>query len=244
MMPPPRVSHLPPEMELTVVGHGMNAAELEANPAFSSYFVQDLNADGRLARLADASFDAVLCCAGLQYLRRPEHVLAEVARVVRPGGLVILSFSTHSFEEKATRAWLSRKTLQEKRELTKRWLAAGGLNCISEIVRDPLKECDLAGERTIFDPFCCIIADKSSAELTTAAIVSPALVEMDAGQGVAGAALERWRMAYNQMARDAEAMGIPASAVPSMPVDADEETVRQARDLLRGIIASFVSSGL
>jgi CRP/FNR family transcriptional regulator len=63
----------------------------------------------------------------------------------------------------------------------------------------------------------------------------------DAG---AAAALERWRIAYDQMARDAQAMGIPASAVPPLPAEADAEAVRQARDLLRGIIASFVSSGL
>src|SRR3712207_1960313 len=38
------VSHLPEEVEYTeVIGHGMNAEELAANPRLSRRFVQDLN---------------------------------------------------------------------------------------------------------------------------------------------------------------------------------------------------------
>ena len=51
-------------------------------------------------------------------------------------------------------------------------------------------------------------------------------------------------LSMEELAAVAEAMGIPSSAVPSLPADAEEEAVRRARDLLRGMIASFVSSGL
>jgi hypothetical protein len=38
------VSHLPADVaHETVVGHGMNAEELAANPRLSRWFVQDLN---------------------------------------------------------------------------------------------------------------------------------------------------------------------------------------------------------
>lgn len=48
-----------------VIGHGMNAEELAANPRLDRWFVQDLNADFELP-LADTAFDAALCCVGVQ----------------------------------------------------------------------------------------------------------------------------------------------------------------------------------
>src|SRR5579872_2473552 len=51
------VSHLPPEIDYDdVVGHGMNAEELKANPRLTRFFVQNLNSDPLLP-LADASID-------------------------------------------------------------------------------------------------------------------------------------------------------------------------------------------
>jgi SAM-dependent methyltransferase len=38
----------------------------------------------------DESVDAVLCERVFQYLARPEHAIAEIARVLRPGGRVVL----------------------------------------------------------------------------------------------------------------------------------------------------------
>ena len=60
------VSHLPPDLPLAeVVGHGMNAEELRANPRLTRWWVQDLNRDPALP-LADGSLDALLCCVGVQ----------------------------------------------------------------------------------------------------------------------------------------------------------------------------------
>src|SRR5580704_4211504 len=79
------VSHLPDEAAYgEVIGHGMNAEELAANPRLSSWFVQDLNQDPAL-RLADASLDAATICVGVQYLQQPIAVLREVRRTLRPG---------------------------------------------------------------------------------------------------------------------------------------------------------------
>jgi len=101
------VSHLPADVALgPVTGHGMNAAELAANPALSERFVQDLNRDPALP-LADMRFDAALCCVGVQYLQRPVEVFAEVKRVLRPDAPFVVSFSNRCFPTKAVAIWRS-----------------------------------------------------------------------------------------------------------------------------------------
>jgi SAM-dependent methyltransferase len=88
---------------LTVLG--MNAAELAANPQASDSVVHDLNADPRLP-FPDASFDHAVCCVSIDYLVRPVDVFADAARVVRPGGLFVCTFSNRLFPTKAIRGWL------------------------------------------------------------------------------------------------------------------------------------------
>jgi len=99
------VSHLPPDIEYgEIIGHGMNAEELAANPRLSRWFVQNLNREPNLP-LADASIDAVTMCVSIQYLQQPVAVLREVARVLRPGGSVTISFSNRCFWTKAVAVW-------------------------------------------------------------------------------------------------------------------------------------------
>ena len=99
------VSHLrTPPRSLTVLG--LNAVELAANASAQTRVVHDLNADPALP-FADASFDAVLNCVSIDYLVRPVEVLAEVARVLRPGGVSVCTFSNRCFPTKAVRGWLS-----------------------------------------------------------------------------------------------------------------------------------------
>ena len=99
------VSHFRvPPRRLTVLG--LNEVELAANPAAAERVVQDLNADARLP-FADGSFDAVVNCVSVDYLVRPVEVLAEVARVLRPGGLSVCTFSNRCFPTKAVRGWLA-----------------------------------------------------------------------------------------------------------------------------------------
>ena len=99
------VSHLPEEMGFArVVGHGMNAAELSANPRLTEWFVQDLNREPALP-FADDSLDAAMICVGIQYLQRPIEVLASVRRVLKPGAPLIISFSNRCFPTKAVAVW-------------------------------------------------------------------------------------------------------------------------------------------
>jgi SAM-dependent methyltransferase len=101
------VSHLPADLRTAeVIGHGMNAEELAANPRLGRWFFQDLNAHPILP-LASASLDAALCCVGVQYLRRPVDVFADVRRALRPGAPLIVSFSNRCFPTKAVAIWRS-----------------------------------------------------------------------------------------------------------------------------------------
>ncbi len=98
------VSHLP-ELEFAhVEGHGMNREELAKNPRLDNYFVQNLNQNPKLP-LNNEDFDAVLITVSVQYLQYPEAIFAEIYRVLKPGGIVIVSFSNRMFAQKAIAIW-------------------------------------------------------------------------------------------------------------------------------------------
>jgi hypothetical protein len=109
------VAHLPPEIGYTeVIGHGMNEEELAANPRYERRFVQDLNENPNLP-LADETVDAAAICVSIQYLADPVAVLGEVRRVLRPGGVVAITFSNRCFPTKAMAIWLGLGDEQHRR---------------------------------------------------------------------------------------------------------------------------------
>jgi SAM-dependent methyltransferase len=129
------VSHLPQSFHGTVTGHGMNAAELAANPRLTTSFVQNLNMTPKLA-LPEASFDAALCCAGVQYLTRPDAVFADIARVLRPDAPFIVSFSNRCFPTKAVAIWRALDG-NGHAQLVEHYLArAGFTNICSHLLSD------------------------------------------------------------------------------------------------------------
>lgn len=99
------VSHLPEELQFDhVEGHGLNAEELTRNPRLNHHFVKNLNENPQLP-LPDQDFDAVLNCVSVQYMQYPEAVFSEIHRVLKPGGVAIISFSNRMFFQKAIQAW-------------------------------------------------------------------------------------------------------------------------------------------
>lgn len=94
------------EPPTNLVALGMNETELSRNAAAASWVVHDLNVDPRLP-FGDASFDAVTCCVSVDYLVRPIEVFADVARVLRPGGQFVVTFSNRCFPTKAIKGWLA-----------------------------------------------------------------------------------------------------------------------------------------
>ena len=140
------VSHLP-SLELgQVVGHGMNAAELDHNDRLDESVLRDLNADPSLP-FSDTAFDAVLCAVSVQYLKYPGAVFSDIERVLRPGGVCVTSFSNRMFPEKAIRAWRTR-SMDERALLVARYLEETGFGELT-VVREP----DRPG-----DPFYAVVA--------------------------------------------------------------------------------------
>ncbi len=117
------VSHLPEEMEFAhIEGHGLNSEELERNPRFNHYFVQNINENPQLP-FQDQDFDAVLNCVSVQYIQYPEAIFSEIHRILKPGGVAIISFSNRMFFQKAIQAW--RDAAEPTRvELVKRYFAS------------------------------------------------------------------------------------------------------------------------
>ena len=131
------VSHLPPEIEYgRVVGLGMNAEELAANPRLDRWVVHDLNASPVLP-FTDAEFDAGSICVSVDYLISPIEVLRDVGRVVKPGGPLVITFSNRCFPTKVIAAW---QTLDDEGhvELVARYFeAAGNWTNIERLDRSP-----------------------------------------------------------------------------------------------------------
>lgn len=98
-------SHLPGTAQPDrVVGLGMNAAEMADNPQLDTFLVHNLNERPTLP-FATAEFDAAVCTVSVQYMTQPIAVFQEVNRVLKPGGLFVLSFSNRCFPTKAIAAW-------------------------------------------------------------------------------------------------------------------------------------------
>lgn len=135
-------SHLPSDLNPTkVVGLGMNAEEMSDNPQLDEYVVHNLNRKPILP-FGDATFDAAFCTVSVQYLTQPREVFREVERVLRPGGVFIVSFSNRCFPTKAVAIWLSMNNEQHV-ELVKTYFAHGG-NWVNVDHRAKL------GKRTLF----------------------------------------------------------------------------------------------
>jgi ubiquinone/menaquinone biosynthesis C-methylase UbiE len=70
----------------------MNEYELSQNKQLDSYDVRDLNVNPAFP-YPDGSFDVVTCVVSIDYLNQPDKIFAEIGRVLRPNGKVIISMS-------------------------------------------------------------------------------------------------------------------------------------------------------
>ena len=119
------VSHLPDEVAFSrVIGHGMNAEELAANPRLDDWFVQDLNTEPALP-LDASSVDAACLCVSVQYLQQPVAVFGEVGRVLRPGGPLVVTFSNRCFPTKAVAIWQALDGANQQRLVSTYFAQAG-----------------------------------------------------------------------------------------------------------------------
>ena len=153
-------SHLPDDLSLdglTVLG--MNEEELRQNSRATQTVVHDLNRESRLP-FADGSFDAVICTASVEYLIDPLAVLAEVKRVLRPGGSLAISFSNRWFPPKVIRVWPELHEFERLALVSHMLLATGGFERISTLSRRwlPRPEDDPHHELFYSDPLYMVRA--------------------------------------------------------------------------------------
>ncbi len=87
-----------------MVGLGLNAAEMQANPDLDEYVIHNVNEEPVLP-FEDESFDAVVITVSVQYLKRPVETFQQVNRILKTGGLLIVTFSNRMFPTKAVRIW-------------------------------------------------------------------------------------------------------------------------------------------
>jgi SAM-dependent methyltransferase len=118
-------SHIPPRIQSgRIVGLGLTEAALRQNSLLNEFIVHDVNANPRLP-LPDHNFDAVTLVSGMAYVQQPVELLEDVARILRPGGLLAIVFGIVSFFDQTDAAWYS---LDEDRrvDLVKAYLLKTG----------------------------------------------------------------------------------------------------------------------
>lgn len=100
------ISHLPPDVSYHEVhGLGMNSEELAANRQLNHWVVQNLN-ENPVLPYNDNRFGAVTICVSVDYLTQPIAAFKEIYRVLKPGGVLIITFSNRCFPTKAIALWL------------------------------------------------------------------------------------------------------------------------------------------
>ena len=156
------VSHLPEQISYgEVIGHGLNEAELRANPRLNRYWVQNLNVDPRLP-LPQDSVDVSLIVAGWQYLQQPEPVAEELFRCTRAGGQLLVAFSNRMFFTKAPLIW-SEGSDRDHLAYVAEVLVAQGWTISGVIAADTPAPPPLGWLGAKGDPFFCVIAAKPAA---------------------------------------------------------------------------------
>jgi ubiquinone/menaquinone biosynthesis C-methylase UbiE len=74
------------------------------------------------------SSSEVVMAVSIQYMQRPVDLLSEAFRVLKPGGVLIVSFSNRMFFTKAIEVWRSQRNMK------------GLVNLVLNYFRDPWKQ--------------------------------------------------------------------------------------------------------
>ena len=152
------VSHLPMDVSYgRVTGLGMNADELAANPRLDGWVVHDLNAEPRLP-FAEGTFDGATCCVSIDYLVQPVAVLRDLARVLRPGAPLVVTFSNRRFPTKVIALWEALDDAGHARLVEQYLREAGGWDAVIALDRSP----------GTGDPLWAIVAHRAGSKMSAA----------------------------------------------------------------------------
>jgi len=236
------VSHLPQDVKYEqVVGVGMNEAELRSNHMLDQYFVLDVN-DNQNLPFDSASFDAVLLAFTIQYLTHPERLLAEIKRILRDDGVVIISWTKHCFRSKAISAFLDRDE-EGRMKFVQDLLVHAGYTV--NVHRSSILNREFRGS----DPLYALSARKSAPGVSGGRVEQDDAGEDMMEQGAVGVQPDSslvWRERIMELAREAEGLGIPRSAMglDELGDRPSKEEVQAAMSHIHAIIASRLSSNL
>lgn len=98
-------SHLPETLHLKKLsGLGLNAEEMGKNEVLNDWVVHDLN-ENPVLPYDDESYDAVICTVSIEYLIDPETVFKDIGRILKSGGVFVVTFSNRWFPEKVINIW-------------------------------------------------------------------------------------------------------------------------------------------
>jgi len=101
------ISHYPDDMRAKRVAiTGMNERELVANRQATEHVAKNLNIDPKLP-FGNNEFDFVTNVVSVDYLSKPREIFNEMHRVLKPGGVAIMSFSNRCFANKAIAMWVA-----------------------------------------------------------------------------------------------------------------------------------------
>jgi len=98
-------SYLPDNFKnIDVTGLSIKQQDLQSNPALNQYTLHDLNKQPELP-FDDQQFDAIICAFSVEYMTQPIKVFQEAARILKPGGVLLVSFSERFYEKKVIGLW-------------------------------------------------------------------------------------------------------------------------------------------
>ncbi|KAG9144081.1 hypothetical protein Leryth_013732 [Lithospermum erythrorhizon] len=85
---------------------GVAILDMCSSWVLTEYIVQDLNVNPKLP-FDDNTFDVITNVVSVDYLTKPLDIFKEMSRILKPGGLAIMSFSNRCFFTKAISIWTS-----------------------------------------------------------------------------------------------------------------------------------------
>ncbi len=98
-------SHIPANKKLaSLIGLGLNEEEMSQNSQLDGYVVHDLNKNLHIP-FKKEEFDAVICTVSIEYLIYPFEIFEDIARILKPGGIFIITFSNRWFPPKVVNIW-------------------------------------------------------------------------------------------------------------------------------------------
>lgn len=148
--------------------HGVDVSPAMLNKAHETMSKRDNTADFRIGEVTclpypDAYFDVVLAAHVLEHIADPQAALAEMKRVLKPGGLMVvcvtrqsvmgraiqLRWRTHAVDENGAKDWLNRAGLTTIRPLRAISVGCFDRMSIACAARKPVRQLDQIGTSTL-----------------------------------------------------------------------------------------------